>query len=285
MLRTAFVTGATGTVGSAVVQRLLQAAVVVRALVRSPDARVPGAETVVGDLADSDALVRAARGTDLVIHCAVALGDDPDQSRRINVGGTGNVVDAALAARARLIHFSTVSAYDHHGRREFDEDSPLSSGPPDDYGRSKAEGERIVRAGEERGLVAVILRPVVVLSMHPRSYWGPLAVARAGEASGPIVPLAEVPYVHVTNLAEAVWLAATRPEAAGRAYNVIDGNGPSQEYLDALYAALGRPAPRIPSDAPRIRYAGDRIRRELDYSPTPRWREFLSKLSAYRSAP
>jgi nucleoside-diphosphate-sugar epimerase len=280
MLRTAFVTGGTGTVGSAVVQRLLRAGVMVRALVRSRDARVAGAELVVGDLGDADALARAAFGADVVIHCAAALSDDPDECRRINVEGTQHVVDAALAARARLIHLSTVSAYDDEHGTDFDEDSPLWTGPPEDYGRSKAEGERVVRTREDRGLIAVILRPAVVLSMHPRSYWGPLAVERARNAPGALVPLSEVPYVHVTNLAEAVWLACTRAEAGGRAYNVIDGNGPAQEYVDAVYAAIGRPPPRLPADAPRIRYAGERIRQELGYSPTPLWREFLGELRA-----
>jgi nucleoside-diphosphate-sugar epimerase len=225
MLRTVLVTGATGTVGSAVVPRFVQEGVQVRALVRSREAQVPGARAVLGDLGDADGLTRAAEGVDALIHCAAALNDDPAACRHLNVEGTRHVVEAALSSGARLVHVSTVSVYAHRARAgEVGEDHPLRTGPPDDYGHSKAEAERVVQAAVGRGLVAVVLRATVVLSMHPRSYWGPLALERARTSPAPVMRLAQVPHVHVTNLAEALWRAATRAEAAGRAYNVVDGS-------------------------------------------------------------
>jgi nucleoside-diphosphate-sugar epimerase len=164
-----------------------------------------------------------------------------------------------------------------------DEDAPLRVGPPDDYGRSKAAGERAVRDAGGRGLRHVILRPTAVLSMHPRSYWGPLAVARARSEPGPIVRLAVLPHVHVDNLAEAVLLAATREGALGRAYDVVDGHGPVDEYLAALYAAAGRPVPALAGRRPVVRYRGERIRAELGYAPVDRWPEFIAELAAYRA--
>jgi len=55
--------------------------------------------------------------------------------------------------------------------------------------------ERIVSAATDRGLHAAILRPVVVLSMHPTSFWGPLALERARSTTTAVFPAAEVPYV------------------------------------------------------------------------------------------
>ena len=73
-------------------------------------------------------------------------------------------------------------------------------------------------------------------------------------------------------------LAAGTARADGRAYNVIDGVAPGRDYLDAVYAAAGRPAPPIPPDAPVFRYRADRIRAELGYAPADLWPAFLSEL-------
>jgi nucleoside-diphosphate-sugar epimerase len=277
-------TGATGAVGSAVLAHLSRAGARVRSLVRRPDAAPIVGETVVGSVGDRAALEALARGAGVLVHCAAVLDEDPVECRRTNAEGTRNVAEAALSAGARLVHLSTASVYDHRRSRALDEDSPLVSGPPDDYARSKAEAERIVRELGRRGLAFVILRPVVVISMHPRSYWGPVAIARAAREARPIVRLAEVPYVHVDNLAEAVLLAASREVALGRAYDVIDGYGPAAQYLGAIDTALGRPPSPPPTGAPTVRYAGERIRNELGYAPVDLWPEFIRLLASARAA-
>lgn len=277
-------TGATGAVGSTVLAHLTRTGAQVRSLVRRAVPAPAVGEAVVGSLEDPAALEALASGAGVLVHCAAALSDDPDECRRTNVEGTRNVAEAARSAGARLVHLSSASVYDHRQSLSLDEDSPLVSGPPDDYARSKAEAERVVAALEGDGLTAVILRPVVVISMHPRSYWGPLALDRARRETRPIVRIAEVPYVHVDNLAEAVLLAATSDAAAGRAYDVIDGYGPAADYLAAVDAALGRPATALPARAKTVRYAGERIRRELGYAPVDRWPEFIRLLASARAA-
>lgn len=273
-------TGATGAIGSAVLAHLARAGAQVRSLVRRPAPAPAVGEAVVGSVEDRAALEALARGAGVLVHCAAVLGDDASECRRTNAEGTRNVAEAALSAGARLVHLSSASVYDHRRSLSLDEDSPLVSGPPDDYARSKAEAERIVGELGRRGLAFVILRPVVVISMHPRSYWGPLAIARAKREARPIVRVAEVPYVHVDNLAEAVLLAATSEVAVGRAYDVIDGYGAAAEYLAAVDAALGRPPTELPAGAKTVRYAGERIRRELGYSPVDLWPEFIRLLAA-----
>jgi nucleoside-diphosphate-sugar epimerase len=284
--RTAVVTGVTGTVGSVVARRMLREGMKVRAVVRRPsagaDGELKGMEAAVADLADRAALAAALRGGDLVVHCAAALSHDEAECRRDNIEGTRNLVDAAIEARCeRFVHVSTVSVYDARRSLDFTEDSPLWEEPVDWYGYSKAESERIVRAGVARGLRYVILRPVVILSTHPKSFWAARAVERA-RASEDLFPAANMPYVHVDNVAEAVVLAATTPAAEGRAYNVVDGSGDTREYARAIYGLLGRPAPELPADTPHVRFAGDRIRRELGYAPRERWGEFIADLSRLR---
>jgi dihydroflavonol-4-reductase len=274
------VTGAGGTVGSVVVERLLREGAHVRALVRSvntPLAR--GAEPVLGDLGDPAALRRAVEGMAWVVHCAAAVSPELELGLRINREGTRALLQAMEETGCRaLVHVSTVSVYDYRAGLEFDEASPVWTEPLDGYGFSKAEGERLVLEACSRGLGANILRPALVLSTHPRSFWGPLALQRARASPGPVVPVAEVPYVHVENLAEAIVLAARGP-LDGRVYNVVDGVGATQEYLDAVGKALGRAPEVLPAGAPRLRYSGARIRSELGYAPADRWREFLTALS------
>ena len=264
----ALVTGDSGTVGSAVTRRLEREGWQVRA----PDRAALG---------DARALRAIARGVGLAVHCAASRSNDLAECRRVNVEGTARLVDALVEGGCRLlVHISTLSVYDDGAGPRFDEDSALQATPGDAYGFTKAEAERVVLGAAPRGLDAVILRPGLVLSMHPRSRWGPLALERARAAPGSILPFPLVPYVDVENLAGAVLLAATIPAARGRAYNVIDGVGDGAEYLAAVYGAIGLPPPPIPLDAPRLSYSGERARQELGYAPVGRWREFLVQLAA-----
>ena len=277
--RTLLVTGAAGAVGSTVARRMIGEGARVRAMVRhTPVEAVDGMTIVRADLADPASLRPAVAGCDLVVHCAAELSDAPAACQSANVDGVRHLTEAMLAANCRrLVHLSSVSVYDSSARLDFDEDSPVWQQPLDVYGYTKAEGERLVRAS---GLAATILRPVLVLSMHPRSYWGPLARDRAQNSGEPVLALAEVPYVHVDNLVTAIGLAATHDAAIGRSYNVIDGAGDIRQYLAAVYAAVDRPAPPLPDQPPRVTYAGARIRRELRYAPVDRWAEFLRELSS-----
>jgi nucleoside-diphosphate-sugar epimerase len=255
----------------------------VRALVRGGGQAAAG-PVVAADLTAPDTLAAAASGVDLAVHCAAVVSNDLEECRRTNVQGTQNLVDALIACGCRLmVHVSTISAYDDAGAPNFDEDSPLWTAPADPYGFTKAEAERVVRAAASRGLSAVVLRPGLVASMHPRSHWGPLAVARAGASDHCILPFPEIPYVHVDNLGEAIVLASSTPAARGRAYNVVEGVADTAEYLAAIYGAAGRPAPPVPPDAPRLRFRAERIRRELDWTPLDRWPAFIGELRALRS--
>jgi nucleoside-diphosphate-sugar epimerase len=282
----AVVTGAGGMLGTAVVDRLAREGMKVRAIVRNTpltaESAVELAHAELGDAAAEPVIARAVEGAHLVVHCAAVAGTDAE-CRRSNIEGTRRIVEAALAARVELfIHVSTVSVYDESGAPNFDEESPLRTNPAHAYGWTKAEAERVVRAAETRGLRAVILRPVVVLSMHAKSYWGPRAVERARADAKSVIGMKDVPYVHVDNLVDSIVLAARGPQAIGKVYNVVDDHADAREYLAAVFAAVGTPPPELPATAPALRFSGEKIRRELAYAPKDRWREFLAELALYR---
>jgi nucleoside-diphosphate-sugar epimerase len=268
------VTGANGSLGSAVVARFLRDGHRVHAFVHGP-LEPPGGDVFRGDITDRAALAAAARGAQLVVHCAASMASDLPTSLRVNVDGMRALVEVLRAGEhAQLVHVSTISVYDDAAGPDFDEDSALWSSPEGGYGFAKAEAERVLRAGG-RDLAWTILRPPLVLSMHPRSRWGPLAIARARDEAECLLPFPELPYVHVDNLVDAIVLAARATEARGRAYNIVEGVADTRQYLDAIYGAAGRPAPPIPGDAPRLRYASERVRLELRWAPRDRWREFI----------
>jgi len=275
------VTGASGAVGTAVIRKLRAEGFHVRAMVRRtaiPSER--GIELVTADLADCDTLAKCVCGITFAVHCAATLSADETLCRRTNVLGTANLVEALITAGCkRLVSLSSVSVYDMSLGWDLNEDSPLWSTWSSPYGRSKVEAECIVAGARGRGLESVILRPVPVLSLHPTSFWGPLALERSRHMSAPVFSYAELPFVHADNLAEAVVLALRSHAATGRVYNVIDGYGETVAYLAALSSVTGRPAPILQRDAPRMRVAGERFRIEVGYTPTDRFGEFLAQLS------
>ena len=267
------VTGAAGTIGSVVAAALDGA----RGMVR----RDPGPDQIVGDLTDPASLAAAVAGASAVVHCAASLSKDWADCERTNVDGTRHLIAAMRAAGCeRLVHLSTASVYDYRGGHPLDEDCPTWTERVDAYGYTKAEAERLVASS---GLAFTILRLVVVLSMHPRSYWGPLAIDRARVADAPVWPLAKIPYVHVDNIAVAVGLVLDGDVAIGRTYNLMDGVGDGRAFNQRLFAAAGREVPPVATLPFELPVEAARIRAELGYAATDRFTEFLAALAPERT--
>jgi dihydroflavonol-4-reductase len=174
------ITGATGTVGHPISERLVADGHQVRALVRSPErARqlLPdGVEAVAGDVSDAGSVHAAIKDCAVVYHAAGLPEQwrlDPLDFTRVNVDGTRNLVEAALATGvSRFVYTSTIDVFKWEPGVPFDE-SVLEADPlPTYYERSKQEADRIVAGALERGLPAVFL--------HPAGVYGPAPVLAAG---------------------------------------------------------------------------------------------------------
>jgi dihydroflavonol-4-reductase len=171
-LTTVLITGATGQVGNAIARRLVGDGVEPRALVRSPEraAALPaGAQPVFGDVTDAPSLRAALDGCATVYHAAgipEQWRKDSDEFARVNVEGTRNVVEAALAAGVeRFVYTSTDDVLVQAPGASFDE-SVINPNPGQTpYQRSKQEADRVVTAALDRGLPAVFL--------HPAGLYGP----------------------------------------------------------------------------------------------------------------
>jgi uncharacterized protein YbjT (DUF2867 family) len=116
-------TGATGTIGSALLRRLTGAGEPVRCLVRDPrrlgDHRVR-VQIAMGDLADPPSFRHALRGVRTVVHLAAAIRDEPHASiEELNAVATLRLVRAAERAGARRFVFFSAMGAKHHSRTRF----------------------------------------------------------------------------------------------------------------------------------------------------------------------
>jgi dihydroflavonol-4-reductase len=170
----AFVTGGTGFLGRAIVERLLDARNRVKALSRSESSSSElgalGAEPVTGDLLDLQALTAAMRGCEIVYHAAGANAfclRDPAPMFEVNVRGSRNVVRAAASAGVRrLVYTSSAATLGEASGTVGSEDSPHRGWFLSDYERSKFEAERAVfETARETG--------IEVVSVNPASVQGP----------------------------------------------------------------------------------------------------------------
>src|SRR5579864_5168777 len=165
----AFVTGATGFLGSHVARVLAEQGADLRLLVRSTSnlRNLEGlkAETSVGDLRDSTSIQKAMSGCDTVFHVAADYRlwlRDPAEMYRSNVGGTRAILEAARENGVpRLVYTSSVATMgftsDGHPA---DEDSPVSLADMiGHYKRSKFMAEQIAMEAGRTGLHVVTVNP------------------------------------------------------------------------------------------------------------------------------
>ena len=244
------VTGARSLLGRVTVERLLTQGDEVTVLQRHP-AGLPCRE-VLADIADGEAVGRAAYRQDAVLHLAAKVdvtGRWADFART-NIAGTRAVVAACRSAGvARLVHVSTPSVA-HHGRALVG----VGAGPADPerarghYARSKAVAEREVLAADGANLAVLAVRPHLV--------WGPgdtqlvariVQRARARRLALVGSGAALIDTTYVDNAAGALVAAlAVCGRVRGEALVVSNGEPrPVAEVVGRICGAAGAPGPRV----------------------------------------
>lgn len=262
------VTGASGFVGGAVVRRLAENGMVVRAVVRRPSELFtsPVEVAIVAGLAADTDWQDALKGVDAVVHSAArvhvmrdAAADPLAEFRRVNVEGTHAL--ALAAARAGVRRFVFISSIKVNGEgtepgRPYAASDPTR--PVDPYGVSKTEAEAALRQiAEATGMEVVVIRPVLVYGPGVKGNFRTLM--RALQRGIPL-PFGAVhnrrSLVALDNLVDLVVRTLTHPAAANQTLLVSDGEDLSTtELLRRTAAAMGKRPRLIPVPSPLLETA------------------------------
>jgi uncharacterized protein YbjT (DUF2867 family) len=220
---TILVIGATGSIGSLVVEEGLRQGYSVRALVRSAEkrGRLPAkAETVIGDLTRPDTLTKAVEGIDAIVFTHGSDGAGKVGSETVDYGGVRNVLAARGSRKTRIALMTAIGVTNRTG-------SYNRSTESHDW---KRRAERLVRVS---GCPYTIVRPgwfdynksdehkLVFLQGDTR---------QAGNSSDGVIARRQIAKVLVGSLKS--------NEALRKTFELVATKGPAQEDLDALFAAL-----------------------------------------------
>ncbi len=210
------VTGATGFLGSETIIALGNRKI--RCLVRSHAKTPKGCEPIIGDINDIPAVERAVDGMDTIVHGAAIINGSRDEYQKVNIEGTRSIVEAAKKARVKHFIFisSILAAYEK----------------TTDYGKSKLEGEKIVR---ESGLPHTILRLSLVYKKNDDKTIGRLIrlVKKL-----PIIPIARGSFqpAYIEDVAMAIAASADKAPK-NLTYNLV---GPPITLKEAVLAIKRR---------------------------------------------
>jgi dihydroflavonol-4-reductase len=251
----AFVTGATGFVGSHVAQVLAEQGADLRLLVRTgsdpKNIQELNADRVVGDLCDPESIDRAMAGCDVVFHVAADYRlwvRDPAQMYRANVEGTRTILQAARKNRVRrVVYTSSVATMGFTVKNNpVDESSPVSlENMIGHYKRSKYMAEEVALAAGHDGIDVVVVNPSTPVGEQDIK---PTPTGRIVvdflKKKFPAYVDTGLNMVDVRECARG-HVAALEKGRSGERYILGGENLTLKQILDKLAAITGLPSPRV----------------------------------------
>jgi NAD dependent epimerase/dehydratase len=271
--RKVLVTGATGFIGSHLVERLVELGADVRAfahynsrsdygLLEVVDPQVlKSVEIVPGDLKDGDGVRRAAKGCEIIFHLGALIAipysyRNPFDFVQANVIGTANVLNAALEYGVeRLVHTSTSETYGTAQSQPIDEAHPLVGQSP--YSASKIGADKLAES-------YYLSFDLPVSTIRPFNTYGPRQSARAviptiisQALEGGVLKLGSTTpkrdFNYVGDTVSGFLAVASSPRAIGEVINIGSGRTVSiADVIDEVSAIVGRPL-EVQTDEARIR--------------------------------
>jgi nucleoside-diphosphate-sugar epimerase len=228
--KTMAITGAGGFIGGRMVERAAERGLTVRGLDISAEAarraQAHGAEVVVGDVNDPEAVARLCQGADIVFHTVAMMKESGSMAafRRVNVEGSRLVAKtAAETGVERLVHLSSVMVYGFKFPNEVTEDGP-KRGEDNPYCTTKWESEQAVLDFHGQAeLEVTVIRPGDVFGPGSKPWVvRPVELLEQGLFMLPDGGQGMLDPTYVDNLLDAVFLALEK-DATGTAFNVTDG--------------------------------------------------------------
>jgi UDP-glucose 4-epimerase len=256
-----FVTGGAGFIGTTVARRLVDENEIVALDNLHRDAMSgtdldghPNFTFVEGDVLEAELVGEHARGATHIVHCAAIAGVDtvlesPVRTMRVNMIGTYNVLEAALATKdtlERAVEFSTSEVFGSYAFR-VDETHVTTQGSVGEarwtYAVSKLAGEHMTRAYyDEFGVPTVSLRPFNVYGPGQIGGGAIRAFIEAALRGDDLVIHGDGSQIrawcYVDDMVEGVLLALEHPAAVGESFNI--GNARSAVTIHDLAQRVKR---------------------------------------------
>ena len=244
------ITGASGFIGSFLVEEALERGMEVWAAVRGSSSRQwlqdPRIRFIELNLSSADDLKAALQEVsfDYVVHAAgVTKCKDRRDFRRINTEGTRNLVEALKTtqpALRRLVYLSSLSIFG--AIREEQPYEPIRESdvpqPNTEYGRSKLEAEQLL---EDCGLDYIVLRPTGVYGPREHDYFLMAKSIRGHVDFAAGFRRQDITFVYVRDVVQAVFLALNNG-STGRKYFLSDGEVyQSTTFSDLIIREMGNP--------------------------------------------
>ena len=272
------VTGASGFLGRHVAREFRERGHEVRGFDLSPGSH-DGTTVVEGDLTDASSITEAASGADVIVHIGAIgdvylAGERPALAAAVNVLGTANVIDAALANGARVVYASTWEVYGEPTFQPITEDHPTRPDHP--YNITKLGGESLLLSATHlRGLSAVALRLGTAYGsgLRPNSVFR-IFIDRAMRGE-PITIQGDGSqgrqFTHASDIARAFALAAMS-DVSGQAFNVVAPEMTSirrlAEGVVSRFPTELTFGPPRPGDVPPALVSPDRAKAVLGWEAT-----------------
>src|SRR5487761_1947685 len=247
------VTGATGLLGSHLVDTLRERGDPVRAFVQPHEnatrLEALGVEIHRGDLKDEASLNTATQGAVVVLNCAAKTGPwgPLEEYEAINVRGLEALTRAALANGVRrMVHVSSITVHGNDVRGMADESTPFHS-EPNPYTQTKIAGERLLqRLIHEDGAPVAIVRPGWIYGPRDVASFGRFA-EMVREQKMVVIGSGQnhIPLIYVSDVVQGILGAAEAPQAIGQAYLLVNDERVTQnEYLSLMAKDQGVAPPR-----------------------------------------
>ena len=251
----AFLTGATGFVGSHVARVLAEQGADLRLLVRSNsdlrNIQDLKADRVTGDLRDAKSLKLAASGCEVIFHVAADYRlwvRDPEEMYRSNVEGTTAILEAARESGARrVVYTSSVATMGFNSNGHLaDERSPVSlANMIGHYKRSKFMAEEVALEAGRSGMDVVVVNPTTPVGERDIK---PTPTGRIVvdflKKKFPAYVDTGLNLVDVTECARG-HVAALEKGTSGERYILGGENLTLKQILDKLAVITGLPSPKV----------------------------------------
>ena len=247
-----FITGGTGFIGKYLVERLLQTEYKLKCFARRTSNKQflknAGVDIFIGDVTDKSSLQKGMEDCDYVVHLArsfVFWFRDNRIFNNVNVTGTRNVMEAALEKGiSKVVYVSTAAVY---GNADWPitEERPVGSERASKYVLTKYQGDLIAwKLYAEKKLPLVVIYPSAVVGANdPKACGRYIRNYAKGRMPAQVLTGLYFPYVHVKDVAEAIFRALEKENNVGEKYIVSAENHTWGEINQMISEISGKKLP------------------------------------------